>query len=81
VGTYIFLFAQFSIAVSEVARLSFGTVFTLLEMLAQLSLKQIVELLPLLSFSLLTLRVVSGIRSIATTISILTSPRVVIRIL
>ena len=80
-GTYIFLFAQFSIAVSEVARLSFGTVFTLLEMLAQLSLKQIVELLPLLSFSLLTLRVVSGIRSIATTISILTSPRVVIRIL
>jgi hypothetical protein len=81
VGTYIFLFAQFSIAVSEVARLSFATVFTLLEMLAQLSLKQIVELLPLLSFSLLTLRVVSGIRSIATTISILTSPRVVIRIL
>ena len=80
-GTYIFLFAQFSVAVSEVARLSFGTVFTLLEMLAQLSLKQIVELLPLLSFSLLTLRVVSGIRSIATTISILTSPRVVIRIL
>jgi hypothetical protein len=62
-STYIFFFAQFSITMGEVAGLSFCTVFALLEMLAQLSLKQIVELLSLwvLRLALLSRRVVRSL--------------------
>jgi len=41
----IFFFAQFNVSMGEVAGLSFGTVFALLEVLAELGLKQIIELL------------------------------------